>query len=89
MVLKKIRKAPWENPSAPLPFVSVKKSILFDNSIQRVRFFPQFCMGRSQPGDGHPRPGAGNIVQSDVVAEFDGFRVSALFAANPDFQVGA
>ena len=46
------------------------------------------CLGGGQPGDGHPEGGAGDIIQSNVVAEHDRGGIAAVLAADAQVDVG-
>ena len=55
--------------------------------VRRLNFLKRGLRG-GQPCGEQPEGRAGDVVESDFVAELDGFRIAAMFAADADLQVG-
>src|SRR5207244_10240135 len=53
------------------------------------RLFSQGCLGSGEASDGDAERAAAYVVQTDFVAELDGVGITAVLAADADFQVFA
>src|SRR6185369_13625879 len=53
--------------------------------LRSVRPSAQSGVGSSEAGDRHPEGGAGDVVETDLVAEYDRFRITPMFPADAKF----